>query len=260
MKVSSIKYNNEIAIISLDDGSKYNIDVDLLNDIHLYKSRKISDKELEFIKEAARYSKPFSAAKLICNKATYSVSSLKQKLEKKKFSGEEINYVIDKLEKLNILNEEMSVKTYYKDVADIKLWGYGLVVYKLKEKGYPEELINGLDKDEDKERKRAIKYTKLLSAKLSKEPNPRKKGKIIDRLIKRGFDYELSVEIGSNCIEFSSKEEVYEALKKEAKYGIEKYSKTLEGKDLRYKVGAYLLRRGYLFADIDKVLKEEIPL
>ena len=260
MKKVKIRFRNDIAYLTIDDGHHLSINVDLLDDFKIYHSKKLSDENYVKLVELVKFSPCYTYGKHFADRGCYSSKEVMDKLKDKKYSQEEIDFVISKMTALNLINDEYFAKVFYDDVADIKLWGYGLVIYKLKEKQFSDEVIESIQINDNYEKNRAIKLTRQLSYKYKRDPNKRKKGKAIDKLVKNGFDYELSVEIVNQYIDTNSREEVLKNLEKEARFALAKYSKQYQDKKLRHKAGAYLLRRGYEFEDISDFMVKEFNL
>lgn len=229
----------------------------LLIEESIYKGKSITDKQYEELVYLASITRPFTDILHFVNRGAYSAEFIYKRLQKSVKKIDDIRFIITKLKELNYINDRLHAVTYYEDVSDIRMYGYELVKRNLAHMLYPSKVIESIEFNEEFERSKAINYIKKISKKLDKIPNERKKDKAIKQLIARGFYPELSTEVVNEFLLMNNPEKEFALLVEKYRAGIKKYSATMEYKDAKTKVCALLLREGYYYFDILKVIKLE---
>lgn len=84
---------------------------------------------------------PYYAAQDILSRREHSEFEIRTKMKRKRFSSEQINDVIRKLKKLNLINDNNFSKIYVRQTLNIKAVGPKWLAYKLKQKGIEQSVI-----------------------------------------------------------------------------------------------------------------------
>ncbi len=172
--------------------------------------------------------------------------------EKGVFKTPDINYLIEKLKKAGYINDNELAEDYL-EAYNIRGYGKNKIIEKLREKGINEEIITSLDFPLDIEREKAKKLLPQLLTKYEKYPYLAKKNKVVTALTAKGYSHSIINEV----IEGEIKEDeklVAENLAKDMARAIQSRShKNLSKKELKQKVYASLLQRGYSYNKINEV-------
>ena len=127
-----------------------------------------------------------------------SEKELRDKLKKKKTSGEIINKIILRLKENNFINDEEFVKWWIEQRTTFKPRSFRLIKMELKQKGVSNDLIEKVIDDLRLTIDDLKSAKKLIQKRLSRYKNlPREKKfqKIARFLSSRGFDYDIIKEI-----------------------------------------------------------------
>ncbi|MBL4716716.1 MAG: RecX family transcriptional regulator [Bacteroidetes bacterium] len=144
-------------------------------------------------RDEKQYKKCLLLAQNACLKRETCKKDIREKLTKYVYELSIIEKVIPELEKQGFINEQRYAKAYAHDKFLIKRWGKLKIKQHLWQKQIPDNLIEqGLNHIDQQE------YLKVLSHVLSrkaallieKDPTKRKK-KMLDFGLSRGFEYEL---------------------------------------------------------------------
>ena len=175
-----------------------------------------------------------------------------KKLYSKNKDIETVRKIIFRLKKNGLLDDASYAKAYLEDAYDVKRIGEKRIRFELEKKGIGAEVMAILPFSENKELEGAKKYTRLLEKRYVKVPNAAKRGKIVSALLSRGYSQEIAMEATS---ELSYNDEVTEVSQLEKEYNKAKarYSRKYEGYELRQKVIAYLLQKGFRYDDIKEI-------
>lgn len=234
-------FDNQEIILYEDVILKYNL---LLN-------KKIDINLLEEILESNRYYEMYNLALNYISFKMRSESEIREYLIKKEASNEIINKIIKDFYDKNILNDKLYISSFINDSVNLKDIGPLKIKNELIKKGFNEELINEyLNKFEDsvweekisKQMKRYLSNKKLSTNMI--------KLKILNDLSIKGYSKEMVYPFLEN-ISLNDEENIREEYKKAYK----KYSNKYIDKELNDKITNYLLRKGYSYSDINKVLE-----
>lgn len=235
-----VYFDNEEIILYEDVILKYNlltkknIDLDLLDNVL----------------ESNKY---YEIYNLVLNYISFkmrSSSEIKEYLIKKKVPNKIIDNIIDDLYNKNILNDKLYITSFINDSLNLKDTGPLKIKSELIKKGFDEDIIEEyLRKIDDNiwqnKIKKLIKKC-LLNKRLSTNMI---KLKILNDLNIKGYSKEMIYPLLENIFlddEFNIKEEYKKAYKK--------YSTKFKDKELNIKITNYLLRKGYNYSDINKII------
>ncbi len=171
-----------------------------------------------------------------------------EKLISKKAEQKDIDIVIERLEKINYIDDERYVSLFVQDaIRDLK--GPSYIKFTLEQKGIENTIIiRELEKVDDlvfeeNANVLATRYQKTIN----NHPANKQKELIMQKLARNGFSYDVMNKVIRNL---SFKEDDLEKLKEE-------YVKIFERTNDVHKTITSLMQKGYRYEDIKKVNKQE---
>ena len=171
-----------------------------------------------------------------------------EKLISKKAEQKDIDIVIERLEKINYIDDERYVSLFVQDaIRDLK--GPSYIKFTLEQKGIENNLIiRELEKVDDlvfeeNANVLATRYQKTIN----NHPANKQKELIMQKLARNGFSYDVMNKVIRNL---SFKEDDLEKLKEE-------YVKIFARTNDVHKTITSLMQKGYRYEDIKKVNKQE---
>ncbi len=223
---------------------------DVILKYNLISKKNIDIELLENVLESNKYYEMYNLALNYMSFKMRSESEIRDYLIKKDASSEIVNQIIDDFYSKNILNDKLYIKSYINDSVNLKDIGPLKIKNELIKKGFNEELIseylNTFKDDiwEDKIRKQIKKYlsNKRLSTNMIKL-------KILNDLNIKGYSKEMIYPLLEN-ISLDDEDNIKEEYKKAYK----KYSSKFKDKELDTKISNYLIRKGYNYSDINRIL------
>ncbi len=122
-----------------------------------------------------------------------STSQLRKRLKDKGYRADVIQNVLDALNTQGILNDRKMVDESVQWAKQAKRYGKRRIALELKKKGIAEAVINEslVDYSKDEERETAKELAAVRWEKLSRLDPMKKKKRLYDFLISRGFDFEV---------------------------------------------------------------------
>ena len=231
--LTKISWKAKKATLTIGD-EKIVLSENAFTEFHLYEGKEVSNQELKKIKDYAALDDLYGYSLRLLSARNYTSHEIREKLYSK--NKDDASYA----------------KAYLEDAYDVKCIGEKRIRFELEKKGIGAEVMATLPFSENKELEGAKKYTRLLEKRYVKVPNAAKRGKIVSALLSRGYSQEIAMEATS---ELSYNDEVTEVSQLEKEYNKAKarYSRKYEGYELRQKVIAYLLQKGFRYDDIKEI-------
>ncbi|MCB2293763.1 recombination regulator RecX [Clostridium algoriphilum] len=279
-KIEIQKKNKERVNIYMNEEFAFACDAQLIYIHNITKGRSMEKENLEDIVNEDNYIKGKNAALHFLERSFKSAKQVIDKLTLKEFDIKTIDRVMEFLKEYDFVNDERFVELFIKE--KIRSIGKNRIKFTLIKKSLPKELINGaLNKITNEQQLLvALKLGEKKLATLSKSEKDTRKlyKKTGDYLARSGYDYEIIKEvlakITSNDIEENERDRPNFEKESPTENTIkEDYDKLYELASKRYniliksesqkiklykKLGDYLLRRGFHWDQIKKVLKELI--
>lgn len=241
-KVSNDKYK-----VFLENGEVITLFEDIIINNNLLITKEILEEEKDSIlKENNNYDAYNLALKYLSIKMR-SKKEVVEYLSKKDISNDNINGIIERLEKNNFINDRKYAEAYIKDQINLSNNGPYKIKNSLINLGVKEDIINELlsyiDSNIIKE-----KLTKLINKqlKIKKGSKNMLKIKLVNYFSNLGYDKGLILDILNNSDIKTNGEE----LKKEYNKLYSKYSKKYEGNELKYFIEQKLYQKGYTKEEI----------
>jgi regulatory protein len=190
----------------------------------------------------------------IVSKKHLSEKEMLEKVIKKEDNYAAAKKVIAKLKENDLLDD----KAFMQDLIawdNERNFGQNKIVKHLKDKGIPDALINKVNFPQSIERKKAKALLDKLDRKYAKYAYESKKKHVYQALVAQGYNHDIAREVTNDLKRKNDKVEQslltrdYEKIKS-------RYEKKYEGYQLKQKIYAALVNKGYKYQEIKKVLED----
>ena len=250
--IKKIKTTQDYVMVFLEE-DKIMIPIESYFKYDLKNIKGLDDNLLNIFKEEEKILKAYRSCLRKLAVKDNTVKQIKDHLYKKELNTAEVNKIIDKLIEYNLLNDEKYCINKLNQYENSNI-SYKQIKTKLSKDGISDELIeryviNNSDKEYTKALHLADKYAKSLRNKSLRA----KKQSIINKLVNLGFTLETSKNALDETVIDSDNE--LELLSKEYDKALKKYSKKYRDYELRQKIYASLLSKGFNTEDIKKILE-----
>jgi regulatory protein len=190
----------------------------------------------------------------LASKGAYSVHDVRAKLRLKSQDEAAIRSILISLKEQGLLDDQGFAKEY-KEEKEKQLYGKERILSELKFKhGIRDEIVNKLVfKDEAAH---AEKAAEILEKKFQRYPLAKKKEKGALALIRRGYDPLIAHRAVSHYHDDASLHG--KTLKTLCEKTLKRYGAKYNGYQLRSKVFAYLMSKGYSSDEVERVLEETL--
>ncbi|HEY8892833.1 MAG TPA: recombination regulator RecX [Clostridium sp.] len=277
-KIELQKKNKQRVNIYMDNEYAFACDVELVYIHNITKGRTMEKESLEDIVNEDNYIKGKNVALHFLERSFKSAKQVVDKLTIKEFDIRTIDRVMEFLKQYDFINDKRFVELFIKE--KINSTGKNKIKYTLLKKFLPKELIKeGLDTiTSEQQFQAALKLgeNKIITLSKSEKDVIKLYKKLADYLARSGYEYEIIKEVLSKITnndkvddtqgnssfekELQSEdiaEEVYDKIYEIAskRYNILIKSESQKIK-LYKKLGDYLLRRGFQWDQIKKVLRD----
>ncbi|MGL5151754.1 MAG: recombination regulator RecX [Clostridium sp.] len=196
-KIEEQKRNKDRVNIYIDDEFAFAVFAELVYKNGLKVKQEVDDLELRNIFNEEEKRKCKASAIRIIERTYKTEKEMREKLLKKEYSQDAIEYAMSFLKEYNFLNDEVYTKMYVND--KIKLGGKNKIKFDLKRKGVNEEEIAKALSNVDEEGERAVAKKlcekKYLLLKKKEEDKYKVYNKLLRFLVGKGYDYGLSSEV-----------------------------------------------------------------
>ena len=222
---------------------------------YLYVGKSLSKKEIDKLIEITSLSALLNYALSLISKRHYSERKMFEKLNKKEPNKAIVISVINKLKENDLLDD----KAYMEDLINWdneRGFGKNKIIKHLKEQGIPDNLLSKAHFSPSNELKKAKGLINKLDKKYSRYAYQIKKKHVYDALLNQGYDYEAAKE----AIELLKPDKPSIEKEKISKDYLKiknRYKNKYEGYELRQKVYAALINKGYKSKDIKIVMEED---
>ena len=251
-KIKAIKVYKEHVTLSFLKREKMQISKEAYLSSYLYEGKILSQKEIDKLLEITSLSKLLNYAISLISKKRYSEKKMFEKLKDKEDDKTAIRGVIDKLKEKDLINDQ----TYMNDLVEWdneRKFGKNKIIKHLKEKGIPDALIAKAHFNSGNELKKAKAILPKLDKKYARYAYESKKKHIFNALISQGYDLEIAKQVTNDAKKDQPKKEL-EKLKNDFLKIKRRYANKYEGYELRKRVYAALVNKGYRHNEIKTVL------
>lgn len=248
--ISSIRKLNTGKVLLIIRKKKFLISEDSYLENYFYEGKKLSKEDMEFLEARVKSDDLYLYGKALAINNTLSPYQIEERIKKKNPSL--AKEVILRLKEENFLSE----KQYALDYLEKYLYeGYGIKKIKndlIVSKRVSKDIVDNLPFSGEFDLEELIKKYEMM---FNSYPFNKKKEKIINALLRRGFSFLESEKATNRYMKEKDKEKEQNLLKRDYLYLLDKYQKKYNGDDLKKKLLSSLLRKGYLEEDIQEVME-----
>ncbi len=257
-EIIHVSFVKKLYQVEFGDGDAVELSEDSFLDFHLYEGKVLTPSERRELIRFASGDLLYTYCLKLLAKERYTVHAIKERLEKKGASEEQIKTIVRRLRDVNLLDDELFAKTYAEDVSDLRMYGKYKIARNLRLKGVPFEIIDKLPFPEEKEMEKAMRYVAYANKSDTKTPNARRSIKVQRALVERGFAEEIAEEAVKHGLNAIPEAVEKESLEHDFNLCYPKYARKYKGYLLRQHCFAYLVRKGYRYDDIRERLDKEL--
>ncbi|MBZ9608924.1 recombination regulator RecX [Clostridium estertheticum] len=273
-KIEIQKKNKRRVNIYMDGEYAFACDAELIYIHNITKGRVMDKQNLEDIASEDNYIKGKTCALHFLERSNKSAKQVVDKLTIKEFDTKTIDRVLEFLKQYDFIDDKRFVELFIKE--KIRSSGKNKIKFALLKKSLPKELIkeelNKITNEQQLETALKLGEKKIVTISKSEKDTKKLYKKTSDYLARSGYDYEIIKEVLAKITENDKGEESCDNAPSEDTYQ-EDYDKLYELASKRYsilikseshkiklykKLGDYLLRRGFQWDQIKKVLKDLI--
>lgn len=252
-KIKSIRILKEKIKITFYGGDTIYTSKEEYTNHFLYVNKEISDKEYKEIILTQEDLSLYKYAYKLVSKKMYTEFALRDKLYKKETANKNnVDKIISTLKSQGWINDKEYIDEYLK-YANEKHYGKNKIIQQLLDKGIFKENIDKIIFDEGLEKKKAQYWLNRLSIKYVSKNNKNKKSSSYAFLTNQGFDIDIINEVMGEIKNNNDKEEM-SLCKKDYLKIKSRLAKKYKGKELKEKIIASLLSKGYRYQEIFKVI------
>lgn len=252
--IKSIKVYKDHVTLHFLKREKLEISKEAYLTSYLYEGKNLSKKEIDELLEVTALSKLLNYALSLVSKRHYSERKMYEKLKAKEDNKKAIFTVIDKLKENDLLDD----KAYMMDLIiwdDERKFGKNKIIKHLKEQGIKDELISKARFSSSNELKKAKALLPKLDKKYSRYAYEIKKKHIFDALINQGYEMDVARQVVGEAKKDQPKKEK-EKLKNDYLKIKRRYENKYEGYELKKRIYAALVNKGYKHSEIKNVLED----
>ena len=253
--IKSIKTYKDHVTLTFVKREKIQISKEAYLSTYLYESKAISKKEIDKLLELTASSALLNYALSLMSKRHYSEKKLIEKLKKKDNNWSAINIVITKLKANDLLDD----KALMEDLIawdDERKFGKNKIIKHLKDQGIPDTLVAKARFSSSNELKKAKSLLPKLDKKYSRYAYESKKKHIFSALLSQGYDPDIARQVvGDTKRDQPNKER--EKLNNDYQKIRRRYISKYEGYELKKKIYAALVNKGYKHSEIRQVMEDD---
>ena len=222
---------------------------------YLYVGKSIGKKECVKLEEITALSNLLNYAISLANKRRYSERKMREKLYKKEDANKSsVDYVINKLKDTHLIDDKaymIDLINYYEE----KRFGKNKIINNLRKQGLNDKLTEQAKFSTSNEKKKAKSLIDKLSYKYRKYSYESKKQHIYQALISQGYSPD-AIKEALNDVKKDSPKVAKEKLIKDYQKILAKYKNKYDGYELKKKIYAGLVNKGYRHNEIKTVMED----
>ena len=252
--ITGIKVYKDHITISFAKREKLQISKEAYLSNYLYEGKTLSKKEIDKLIEITAISTLLNYALSLVAKRHYSEKKMYEKLKAKDNNKGAIIAVINKLKESDLIDDQAYMEDLLAWDNDRK-FGKNKIIEHLRKEGIPEAIIKKAHFSHSNELKKAKGLIPKLEAKYRRYGYENKKQHIYQALLAQGFDREVAKEAIAGVKKDKPQVErakLVNDFKKIQKRYIQKY----EGYQLKQKIYAALVSKGYKHQEIKEVMEK----
>lgn len=197
MQITSIqvqKKRKDRYNIFVDGEFRFGLDEGVVARLGLYEKKEVTEKEIEEIEKEEVIAKAFNAAANFLKTRERSQKEIRDKLKTKEYSPSVIEKVLEKLERLDIVNDTRFAEMFVRDRMKLKPEGKKVLLLELKVKGIDDKIIEEVLTyyiDEASEIEMARRVLKKVEKRYEGLEERIRRDKIVKYLLGKGFTYSI---------------------------------------------------------------------
>ena len=204
MVITALSQKGNNVIISLDDGEFITLDYRTVIDYGLRKNDIIDENKRERLISESNFLKAKDSAFRFLGRRHHSISELKTKLIKKKYSSDIIEKVISDLTSRNFLDDVQFAESYVEERAIKKKVGVNKLKSELYKKGIDrnitEKILAGVNQETSYENAYQLALKKNESLLKRGQDSRKRKSKIFGFLSSRGYEPDVIIKVLNNIV------------------------------------------------------------
>ncbi|MCF7923881.1 MAG: RecX family transcriptional regulator [Candidatus Izimaplasma sp.] len=260
-KVLSIEKNkNKYKVVIEKAGEKISLTVseDIILDFRLLKDKELTEKEYKNLVESINRDKYYQKLLYYANYKPRTAHEAKNYLDKFDIDEKAKHYYLNKLEEIQLLNDDLYVRNYIYEYSHYRLIGPKKIIYELRRKGISPTLINKHINDykADLIYRNIVKLVEKKAKSIKSKPFKKTIQLIKSYIVNKGYDFNLVQTVINDQIdlinEFVNEEK---ALDKDIEKYYTKYKKSKQKSSFKNYVVPKLLNKGYQYGKILKILE-----
>lgn len=252
--ITKTKQKQDCVLIYLDNDEKINVSIDAYFKYSISSLKGLDDNLYETLKNEERVLLAYNKTLRKLSIKDYTVKQIKDYLLKNSELSElEIKDIIDRFISYGLLDDDKYCENRI-NYLNKQLLSYKQIKTKLIKEGINSELIEKyLVINNDGEYEKALNLANKYASTIKNKSLNATKQTIMNKLINSGFSYD-NAKSALNQLKLSNDSEII-LLEKEYSKAIKKYSKKYEDYDLKQRVYAYLVNKGFKSEDIKSVME-----
>ena len=255
LKIKEIKDKGSKIIITFFDDSKLKISRPTFNNFVIVEGKELDAKTKKDIERFEEKEEIRKYIKVLVNKKPYTERELLKKALTKFKDYHLVIEVVKELKVSHLIDDEEFVDNYL-DYFDKNNYGQYFIINFFRSSGLKEELIKKLDFDEENEKRKALNYFDSIKNKFVSNNFAKQKKKIYDRMLQRGFNITVILDVLNNLK--INEESEKERLRKDFKKAKMKYFITNDNQvDANSKIVNKLINKGYSLEDINEIIESD---
>ena len=235
---------------------KIELSLNAFTEFRLFEGKEVTQAEKSKMLSYSEMDADYAYALGLLGRKAYTEMELRQKLIANGASEESRRKIVKLLKQHGYLDDEEYAQTYAEEAMEIKCYGRKRILYELQNKGIDEKILQKLRFPQEKEKEASERAFKTYLVRFHSFPKRKKQEKMRRALYERGFDEELinywiqRIPDGDPALEEDRLRKEYEKTKLS-------YSRKYEGRALKERLIASLMKKGYPYDEIKEIMEEE---
>ena len=250
--IKKIKVLKKGIAIFFSNGERIDISEEAYTSNYLYVGKELAQKDIDKLLTISSVKKLSEYAVSILTKGHYTEWKMREKLYAKGGEKAAVDYIIQKLKDIDLLNDKAFIKDYI-GYAEEKLYGKNKIKQELIKKGIFAEEIDKIHFNIASEKKKASMLVPILEKKYTKYSYQQKRQRVYAALVSRGFDHDVA-NYALSFLSGRDEKDEKKKLKEDFNKIYNRFAKKYEGRELKEKVYRSLINKGYKYGDVSELL------
>ena len=260
VSIFPIKNNkNEVSFTYDENASTVTLELTdkVIDQYQLHQGEIIDRDTFNTLKDLEQISRAYNKALKYLSVKDYTEQQMRKKLMNSgDYDDAQLDATIQLLSEKNLINDHLFTLNYFKRCTRLGI-GHNKAIYNLRSYGVDSEIIDLCleELDDDEEYQAAMLLINNYYKKNTSISYRNIQRKIKEKLFLKGFTNEIIDKAMSQYdFEYDNEKEKF-ALEKDMTKALNRYSKKIQGKELKNKIIDTLLKKGYNYEDIKHILE-----